>query len=125
MSAVHVTAVMWARYLVWELHMLWVQSRERKRGKGKKLTQTKTALNIVKAVYDKLRLTPHSTVRPFKKKTKTTPSAPHFNMALAVGKTGKQKVSELERRKLKPSLFAEDVTFYIENPKVSSKNLLE
>lgn len=110
--------------------MLWVQSRERKREKGKKLTQTKTDLNIIKAVYDKLRLTPHSTVGPFKKKTKTTPSAPHFNMALAVpatavGKTGKQKVSELERRKLKPSLFAEDVTFYIENPKVSSKNLLE
>ena len=97
----------------------------------------RTYLNIVKVIYDK----PTGNIILNGKKLKAFPlrsgtrqgcplSPPLFNIVLEVLATAIREEKEIKgiqigKEEVKLSLFADDMTVYIENPKDSIRNLLE
>ena len=96
-----------------------------------------TYLNIIKSIYDKLipsiKLNEQK-LQAFPLKFGITQGCPLspllFSIALEVLVTAIRKEEEIKgiqigKEELKLSLFADDMIFYMENPKDSSKKLLE
>ena len=96
-----------------------------------------TYLNIIKAIYDKptASITPNGEkLKAFPLKSGTRQGCPLspllFNTALEVLATAIRaekgvKGIQVGKEEVKPSLFADDMTLYIENPKDSTRKLLE
>ena len=96
-----------------------------------------TFLNIIKAIYDKPTaniILNGETLKAFPLKSETRQgcplSPPLFNMVLEVLATAIREEKEIKaiqigKEELKLSLFADDMILYIENPKDSTRKLLE
>ena len=96
-----------------------------------------TYLNIMKAIYDKPQQTVSSMVKNWKHfpiKSGTGQGCPLspllFNIVLEVLATAIREEKEIKglqigKEEVKLSLFADDMTLYIENPKDSTRKLLE
>ena len=96
-----------------------------------------TYLNIIKAIYDKLSansILNGEKLKAFPLKSKTVQGCPHspllFNIVLEVLATAIRAEKEIKgiqigKEEVKLSLFADDMALYIENPKDSTRKLLE
>ena len=95
-----------------------------------------TYLNIVKAIYDKSTeniILNGENLKAFPLRSGTRQGCPLspllFNIVLEVLATAKREEKEIKgiqiRKEVKPSLFADDMILYIENPKDSIRKLLE
>ena len=95
-----------------------------------------TYLNIVKAIYDKLRaniILNDEKLKAFPLRSGTRQGCPLspllFNIALEILTTAIREEKEIKgvqiRKEVKLSLFADDMKLYIENPKDSIRKLLE
>ena len=96
-----------------------------------------TYLNIIKAIYDKPTaniILNSEKLKAFPLKSRTRQGCPLptllFNvvwevLARAIREEKEIKGIQTRKKKVKLSLFADDMTLYIENPKDATKNLLE
>ena len=97
-----------------------------------------TYLNTIKAIYDKLRaniiLNGEKLLKEFPLRSGTRQGCPLlpllFNIVLEVLATAIREVKEIKgiqigKEEVKPSLFADDIILYLENPKGSTRKLLE
>ena len=93
-------------------------------------------LNIIKAIYDKptANIVPNGEkLKPFSPRSGTRQGCPLspllFNIDLEVLAMAIREEEELKgiqiRKEVKPSLFADDMILYIENPKDATRKLLE
>ena len=92
-----------------------------------------TYLNIIKAIYDKPRadtILNGEILKAFPLKSGTrqgSPLSPLFNIVLEVLAIAVREEKEIQigKEEIKLSLFADDMILYIENPKDSTRKLLE
>ena len=95
-----------------------------------------TYLNIIKAIYDKPTVNiilNGEKLKAFPLKSGTRqgcPFSPLFNivldiLAIAIREGKERKGIQIGKEEVKPSLFADDMILYIENPKDSTRKLLE
>ena len=96
-----------------------------------------TYLNIIKAIYDKPTaniIFNSEKLKAFPLKSRTRQGCPLptllFNVVWEVLARATREEKEIKgiqtrKKKVKLSLFADDMTLYIENPKDATKNLLE